>query len=221
MTKIKRVCGLCKEVFYINRNNINEAIYYDKKTYHSKCFVDIRGRRAIRKSRTAPKWEQSLEDIEAIKKESFKHFKILIDKEEVYRFILEAYGLTVIPTTVWQKISDIYAGTFKRMSAGIPPEHLLDMWKRKINTLNAIAAKNSASGKVMDSGQRLSYDLSVLVNKYDNYLKWLEKQKILRAEQDVNKNENIISESIVDDIIKNNQNTYKDDILDLVDDIFG
>ncbi len=227
MAEIKRVCGLCKEIFYINRNNINEAIYYDKKTYHSKCFVDICGRRAIRKSKTAPKWERALENIEDIKNESYRHFKILIDKEDVYRFILDTYGLTVIPTTVWQKMSDIYAGTFKGMSIGIPPEHLLDMWKRKINTLNAIAAKNSANGKVMDSGQRLNYDLSVLVNKYDGYLKWLERQKILRAEQAANKNDNIVSKSVGYDIIKNSQNTKnnqsidKDNILDLVDDIFG
>lgn len=150
-----------------------------------------------------------------------ERFKTSLDKEDVYRFILDTYDLTVIPTTVWQKMSDIYAGTFKGMSIGIPPEHLLDMWKRKINTLNAIAAKNSANGKVMDSGQRLNYDLSVLVNKYDGYLKWLERQKILRAEQAMNKNKNTVSESIGYDIIKNNQSIDKDDILDLVDDIFG
>ena len=87
--------------------------------------------------------------------------------------------------------------------------------------LTLIAAKNSANGKVMDSGQRLNYDLSVLVNKYDGYLKWLERQKILRAEQAMNKNKNTVSESIGYDIIKNNQSIDKDDILDLVDDIFG
>jgi hypothetical protein len=221
MDEIKRVCGLCKEIFYINRNNINEAIYYDKKTYHSKCFVDICGRRAAGKSKIAPKWEWVLENMETIKNESMERFKTSLDKEDVYRFILDTYDLTVIPTTVWQKMSDIYAGTFKGMSIGIPPEHLLDMWKRKINTLNAIAAKNSANGKVMDSGQRLNYDLSVLVNKYDGYLKWLERQKILRAEQAMNKNKNTVSESIGYDIIKNNQSIDKDDILDLVDDIFG
>ena len=226
MTEIKRVCGLCKEIFYINRNNINEAVYYDKKTYHSKCFVDICGRRVAGKSKTALKWEWVLENMETVKNESTEYFKISLDKEDVYRFILDTYDLTVIPTTVWQKISDIYDGAFKGMSIGIPPEHLLDMWRRKINTLNAIAAKNSANGRVMDSGQRLNYDLSVLVNKYDGYLKWLERQKILRAEQAADKNENIVSKSVGYDIIKNSQNTKnnqnidKDDILDLVDDIF-
>ena len=106
------------------------------------------------------------------------------------------------------------------MSFGIPPEHLLDMWKRKIDMLNGIASRNTTKGKSMNADQRINYDLSVLVNKYDSYLKWLEKQRIIEAEKEIEKNENIVSKSIGYVSHKTEKNN-SDDISDLVDDIFG
>ena len=46
---IKRKCGCCGEYLYINKNNIDDAIYYDKKTYHSSCFINICKKRSANK----------------------------------------------------------------------------------------------------------------------------------------------------------------------------
>lgn len=100
--------------------------------------------------------------------------------------------MTIIPTTVWQKLGNIYNGTFKGMSVGIPPSDLLDMWQRKIDMLNGIAKKNEVKGIHMQPEQRLSYDLSILVNKYDSYLRWKEKQKYLKLRKK-QKNHRILS----------------------------
>ena len=107
------------------------------------------------------------------------------------------------------------------MSVGIPPSDLLDMWKRKIDMLNGIAKKNETKGIHMQPDQRLNYDLSILVNKYDSYLRWKEKQRILEAEKETEKTQNIVSQSIgyTKNISQDNNET--DDISDLVDDIFG
>lgn len=78
------------------------------------------------------------------------------------------------------------------MSVGIPPSDLLDMWQRKIDMLNGIAKKNEVKGIHMQPEQRLSYDLSILINKYDSYLRWKEKQKILEAEKET-ENHRILS----------------------------
>jgi hypothetical protein len=107
------------------------------------------------------------------------------------------------------------------MSFGIPPEHLLDMWKRKIDMLNGIASRNETKGIKMKPDQRINYDLSILVNKYDSYLKWLEKQKIIEAERETAKNENIVGKSIGYMATKQSNKNDSDDISDLVDDIFG
>ena len=106
------------------------------------------------------------------------------------------------------------------MSVGIPPEHLLDMWKRKIDMLNGIADRNRTKGLVMSSDKRINYDLSILVNKYDSYLRWLEKQRIIEAEKEIEKSENIVGKSIGYTSNKPEKND-PDDISALVDDIFG
>lgn len=220
---IKRKCGCCGENFYISKDNIDDAIYYDKKTYHSSCFISMCHKRSeMKRVDISQKWTWVLNHLDSIKNDSYSHMFYVIEKEDVFNFIKETYDMSVIPTTVWQKLSNIYAGTFKGMSVGIPPSHLLDMWKRKIDMLNSITSKNETKGIHMQPDQRLNYDLSILVNKYDSYLKWLEKQKIIEAEKDIDKSQNIVSQSIgYSNKSKNVDVDDSDDISDLVDDIFG
>jgi predicted double-glycine peptidase len=76
----------------------------------------------------------------------------------------------------------------------------------------------------MNTTQRLNYDLSVLVNKYDSYLKWAEQQKVLEAEN-LNTQQNSCSEinryaKSISYISSNNTTSQSDDISNLVDDIF-
>ena len=218
---IKRKCSCCGEDFYISKDNIDDAIYYDKKTYHSSCFINICNKRSqMKREDVSQKWTWVLNHLDSIKQESYEHLKLAVIKEDVFNFIKDAYDITIIPTTVWQKLSNIYNGTFKGMTYGIPPEHLLDMWKRKIDMLNGIANRNNTKGRTMNVDQRINYDLSVLVNKYDSYLKWLEKQKILEAEKEIEKNENIVGKTI-GYVTQKAEKNNSDDISDLVDDIFG
>ena len=218
---IKRKCSCCGEDFYISKDNIDDAIYYDKKTYHSSCFINICNKRSqMKREDVSQKWTWILNHLDSIKQESYEHLKLAVIKEDVFNFIKDAYDITIIPTTVWQKLSNIYNGTFKGMTYGIPPEHLLDMWERKIDMLNSIANRNNTKGRTMNVDQRINYDLSVLVNKYDSYLKWLEKQKILEAEKEIEKNENIVGKTI-GYVTQKSEKNNSDDISDLVDDIFG
>lgn len=220
-TQIQRKCGCCKENIYIRNDNIDDAIYYDKKTYHSSCFINICNKRSNMKNKNiSQKWIGVLNDLDCVKQKSNEHLSLAVMKESIFDFIKDAYDVTIIPTTVWQKLSDIYNGTFKGMTHGIPPEHLLDMWKRKIDMLNGIADRNVTKGIVINSDKRISYDLSILVNKYDSYLKWLEKQKIIEAEKEIENNENIVGKSVGYVAQKVGDNN-SDDISGLVDDIFG
>lgn len=221
---IKRKCGCCKEYFYINNENIDDAVYYDKTTYHSSCFISICNKRSkMKRKNISQKWTWVLDNLESIKEKSYEHLSRAVAKESVFEFIKDAYDVTIIPTTVWEKIGNIYNGTFKGMTTGIPPKHLLDMWKRKIEMLNGIAAGNITKGKTMSADQRISYDLSVLVNKYDSYLKWLEKQKIIEAENIKNiklKKTEITAGIINTKANESSENQKNDDMSDLVDDIF-
>lgn len=220
---IKRKCGYCGKYLYINNNNIDNAIYYDNKTYHSSCFINLcKTRTETNKKNVSTKWGKALNEIELIKCHSREHFSEAITKESIFKFIREVYDVTVIPTTVWHKLSSIYNGTFKGMSRGIQPEHLFDMWKRKIDLLNKIAYENSNKGITMSSSNRISYDLSILVNKYDSYLKWLKKQQVVELESKLEKKE--MDESIITNginYISSETTNESKDISDLVDDIFG
>lgn len=177
-------------------------------------------RSQMKREDVSQKWTWVLDHLDQIRKESYKHLSLAITKENVFEFIKDSYDVTIVPTTVWQKLSDIYNGTFKGMSVGIPPEHLLDMWKRKIDMLNGIADRNKTKGLVMSSDKRINYDLSILINKYDSYLRWLEKQRIIEAEKEIEKSENIVGKSIGYTSNKPEKND-PDDISALVDDIFG
>ncbi len=97
------------------------------------------------------------------------------------------------------------------------------MWKRKLDFLRKQNDKLvSHSDKERTKDNIIHYDLSILVNKYDSYLKWLEKQKIIEAESiksDLNKTK--ISTSIINSKANESSKWLKnEDMSDLVDDIF-
>lgn len=221
-TFITRKCSCCDERFVIDLNNISDAIYFERKTYHLNCFTDICNKRSKRKN-TSQKWSEVLNNIENIKKDSSKHLMSSLDREGISNFIKYNYDVTIVPSKIWQKISDISSGNYFGLDGhGIPMSHLLDMWERKMDLLNSIASNNITKGKTMNTFQRISYDLSVLINKYDSYLKWLEKKRINDIENEVNKSDLLISKNMIAKNISNNKDCIdSDDISDLVDDIFS
>lgn len=219
---LKRKCGCCGEYLYITKNNIDNVIYYDKKTYHSRCFTNLcQDRICNGRSNVSKRWEQIYKNLETIKKDTYSHYELMIECDDIFNFIKDFYGLTVVSSTIWTKLDSIYNGTFKGMSIGIPPSDLLDMWKRKADMLNNIAKQNETKGTYLQPENRVIYDLSILVNKYDSYLRWKEKQKILEVEKETIITQNIVGQSIGYSNVQKNNPKETDDITDLVDDIFG
>ena len=51
------------------------------------------------------------------------------------------------------------------------------MWCRKSQYLNKIYINNISKGKKINGIALVNYDLAVLMSKYDDYLKWIEKNK--------------------------------------------
>lgn len=143
-------------------------------------------------------------------------------KKEIYNFILENYDITCLPKHMFIKLNSIYSGTFKGMSNGILPTELLDMWNRKLSYLNKIANSNITKGKTMSPIQRINYDLSILINKYDSYKKWCRQQEILELKNKNVKEINSISTSIIKEVSKKSEEKSKDkEMVSLVDDIFN
>lgn len=221
--RIKRKCECCKEEVLIGKENISDFIYYDKKTYHSKCFTNVCKKRMVSKrSDVSVKWEKIYNSINSIQSDSFTHFMSSLVKEDIFYFIQYSYDITVVPSSVWQRIADINSGNYKTLHGnGIPIEHLYDMWTKKIDMLNSIYSQNVASGNKMDTTRRLNYDLAILVNKYDSYKKWLEKKRINDIENETIKSDTLVHEMHIQRQDIQNTKDNEDDISSLVDDIFG
>ena len=136
-------------------------------------------------------------------------------ESDLFAFIREKYNTN---NTMYTLIKQVFDGRYKGMSQGIPPSHLLDMWQQKSNYLDKVYLQNQAKGKTFTTEQRIRYDLAILINRYDRYLKWLQAQEIKKSEIDNIKEEPSILPTI--HYSKTNSSS-QDDLIDVVDDIFG
>lgn len=220
-----RTCDECKNKINIDRSNINDFIYYNKKYYHIDCFVNMCNRKAKNK-RYGAKWENVLSNINDIKLSSNKFLKDVLYKDLIYEFIINNYDVNIVPNKVFTKLDAFYTGTFKGMSISMSPEDLYDMWTKKINYLNNLNIKNIKANKIINGADRINYDLSVLLSKYDSYLKWKEKEKI-KAEEIKEVCENATNYTSNKSIIANAKVKHQEeehdieDIDTILDEIFG
>lgn len=209
---MKRTCTECGKNIIFSKDTINEVIKFDKLYYHYDCFISTCERKS-KKSNASPKWGKALDSIDKIQQETKDYFincNSDLQKDEVYRFILSNYDIKTVPSYIFIKLDEIYSGKRKGLNCEIPPEDMLDMWKRKMDYLIKLRAKNIALGKNMTAAQQINYDLSVLINKYDSYLKWKEQNKII--EQEVNKvHKDILKTVDLDKLSKITQNQNKED----------
>ena len=92
------------------------------------------------------------------------------------------------------------------------------MFKRKQKFLSKLYANNVAKGKEMTAIQRINYDISVIIDKYEDYLKWKSNQKLLENEINNNNNEIKVDYTKLNNTVKNVEN--ETDILSILDDLY-
>ena len=103
---------------------------------------------------------------------------------ELYEFIYKEYNLSSLPNYMFVKISQVFTGEYgKNVREPISVFDLYDMWQRKMDYLNRQAEYNKEHGKEMTGTQRVTYDLAILINKYDSYKRWKEKQNAIHEQE--------------------------------------
>lgn len=217
-----RKCNECGKNINMTLEDIDSIIYFDKKYYHLECFVQMCERKSQNK-RCSKKWAEALLNLNDIKKHSKEFISDVIYKDLIYEFMLENYDLKVIPNVVFQKLDAFYSGQFKGLSQPIKPEELYEMWTTKMNYLNKVNVHNIQLGKNIEGGSRIKYDLSILLNKYDDYLAWKERQKV-NKEVKKQLEEDIVKETKIKKAIANIRPVVDDeeeDMDDILNDIFG
>ena len=166
-----RKCGLCKE--HIELEKEQKTVLQNKKYYHYDCFIE----KEMSKKRNVPT-QQEAEDLANQFIEENKNFiNEIINKNHLYLWLQKKYNLIIIPTYIYQKLADIHNGTWKDINTKIPPEDLLDMFKRQWHNLEQININNINKGKKLNPENRLNYDLSVIINKSSSYYEWRRKQE--------------------------------------------
>lgn len=103
---------------------------------------------------------------------------------ELYEFIYKEYNLSSLPNYMFVKISQVFTGEYgKNVREPISVFDLYDMWQRKMDYLNRQAEYNKEHGKEMTGTQRVTYDLAILINKYDSYKRWKDKQNAIHEQE--------------------------------------
>jgi hypothetical protein len=214
MYDITRKCFVCKQLVSLNNDNF---IPYKDKYYHYDCY--IQERTSKRTKTTKEEWIKLANELVETGKQQVNE---IIKKECLYKWLQHSYNVVVIPNYFFIKMTSIFDGTYKGLSKGIPPEDLLDMWKQKKSELDKISDFNNRKGNYIDSVGRLQYDLAIILSKYDSYIKWKEKQKVLENEQQEIIKVNTVNKIDFNKISKtvdNAQNKEKS-IYDIIDEVF-
>ena len=211
---ITRKCKYCKEYIDIEKDNF---VYYKKRYYHFDCAVN---ETLDRKNNKLSK-EQCVDKFTQLQNENREEINNIINKERLYKWLQNTYNTVVLPSYFYIKMDEIFSGIYKGLSKEIPPEDLLDMWKRKKNELDRINNSNSRKGKNLIGVARINYDLAILLNKYDSYLKWKEDQKIIEQERQQIRDDfkNKIEFNKINITNKPNTNSNNFNISDIIDEI--
>lgn len=173
--KHERKCQ-CKCDYFIDTTK-DSYIKIKNQCYHTECYI---------KKLESGRDKLSHEDAKAIAlelanktfEENFKKNQEEKEDSVFVSWLCQQYDIIMLSSRFYDIRNKIYKGKYKNMSMAIKRDHLEDMWRQKMDYLNKVNDRNRRMGKIIEGEQRIFYDLAILINKYDDYLKWLEKNKI-------------------------------------------
>lgn len=147
---------------------IDEFVKDDKgKYYHSNCYLQH-----LIKSKKL-NTEEAKNNLEIQKKIIEAELKEMKDKDRFYSWI-KSYYESSLPAYFCTKINEIVKGVHEKVNEPIPYYILLDIYEKMEKYLR----KKAANINFKNTGQRMNYDLAVVIGNYGDYKKYIEKQKI-------------------------------------------
>lgn len=176
-----RTCSFCKEEIDVDNR---DGSFFVKGTVcvHCHCFIEAKTH--------LKKGAWSLQRCNDYIAERLASLDADLDKRSIKLqltdWIMKKYDISCLPKYFFTKLDAVYSGTLKNQSRAIPPEHLFDMWQQKEGYLDKVAAKNAMNGREITGINRVNYDLSIIMSRYDAYLNWkaqceVEKKQIIES----------------------------------------
>jgi hypothetical protein len=180
---VYRKCRDCDDLINISRFE-NNAIYFQNRYVHIECFIKqklkMKNNKLSREEILKEVLPQLIEDtstkIGGLDLDAKNKAKEKLCHEALYNMIHDHYGIKYAPKSLYIKIANVINGKDKRVFQPIPVFHLYDMWEQKMSYLDRIAVRNSNKGVSINGINRVYYDLSIILSKYDSYLNWIQSQ---------------------------------------------
>lgn len=213
--KVYKKCKKCKETIEISKHD--STFFFDSENYwHTECFIKYQ---TITKRNKKMTIEECNNFIKKCQSYTGSETELDINRELLYGWLHQYYGITYISQPLIIKLESIFNGTYKSLQKSIPPEHLLEMWNIKKSYLDKTRISNKAKGKEIKGIHAINYDLAILLSKYDSYLAWkknkeIEKQQIIDCSNESKINYKKIYGSKID-----NNKKQDIDIIDMLDEI--
>lgn len=208
LTKEMKVQG------YKGKKSINtETDEYVKdeknKYYHINCYIQhLIKRKHMDESEAIATMEIQLAKVK-------QDLKELQEKDRFYKWIMKYYD-TSLPSYYCTKVTEIISGTYEKVNEPIPYNILLDIYEKMAIYLN----KNASRKMFKNIGQRMNYDLAVVLGRYGDYKNYIEKQK-LEKEKTIIVKETLQDQKKISQIIKNKEenNNQSFNLSDVINDM--
>ncbi|MED3562392.1 hypothetical protein [Bacillus xiapuensis] len=208
LTKEMRLNGL-KNSKSINTETDQYVKDEKNKYYHVECYVQhLMKRKKMGEMEARDKLNVQLEKVQ-------KELKEMEDKDRFYKWIMNFYD-TALPAYFCTKISEIISGQYEKVNEPIPYTTLLDIYEMMATFLN----KNAFNKSFKNKGQRMNYDLAVVLGKYGDYKSYKERMKNEQDKVEITK-EALDDQNKINHVLKkkNEQDDEGFNLSDVLEDI--
>lgn len=171
---MERKCTICGGTVLIDKDNSNRAIQYKKKFYHFDCFDSMCDKKIANKRKdVSSAWTDIKAAINKLVEDTTEEQRIQVAKDELGRWMIAQYDISLLSARTYMKLNDIYNGTFKGLAYPIGPVELFEEWQYYWNELCSIRRNKAITGEAA-----INYDLAILLSRNADYRKAKEKEKI-------------------------------------------
>ena len=185
---MERKCTICGSTVLIDKDNSNKAIQHKKKFYHFDCFNDMCDQKIANKRKdVSSAWTEVKASIDELVAETTKEQRLQVAKDELSKWLLVQYDISLLSARTYMKLNDIYNGTFKGLAYPIGPVELSEEWQYYWGELCAIRRNKGIIGE-----GAINYDLTILLSRNAEYRKIKEKERVAREVREQQKREETV-----------------------------
>ncbi len=132
---------------------------------------------------------------------------------ELEAYLCKRYGLIKLTPGIKRRLIEAYES-----SLHVQPERLLSCWRQMEQYLNNARSQNVARGNDMSGVALLGYDLSVVLNKYESFMRYI----TAAEKQNEEVNDAMDLHELTQNVLKYNKPKIKElkNVSDLVEEIY-